>query len=167
MDYFPGLGERTTISAPAKGDHLPPPEIRVLSDVATGDRRTVTLRVRPRRPAAILSVLEESVVGSLTASVDGRPLQSRDTTILDATPVRWYFDYYAPPARGVVLTLRCQAGRPLTLRAVDYSYGLPPTAALGYSPRPPGILPGWIGDGTLVESSLRLPAAAGAAAAAR
>ncbi len=124
-DYFPGLGDRYTISTPATGDHLPPPEIRVLSDAAEGDRRTVTVRVRPRRPAAVLSVLEESVVGSLTASVDGRPLQSRDTTILDATPVRWYFDYYAPPARGVVLTLRCQAGRPLTLRAVDYSYGLP------------------------------------------
>jgi len=166
-DYFPGLGEHTTISAPATGDHLPPPEIRVLADAAKGDRRTVTLRVRPRRPAAVLSVLEESVVGSLTASVDGRPLQSRDTTILDATPVRWYFDYYAPPAQGVVLTLRCQAGRPLTLRAVDYSYGLPATAARGHTPRPPGILPGWIGDGTLAESSLRLPAAAGASGAAR
>jgi hypothetical protein len=102
-------------------------------------------------------------VGSLTASVDGRPLQSGDTTILDATPARWYFDYYAPPAEGVVVTLRCQAGRPLTLRAVDYSYGLPVAAARGRSPRPPGMLPGWIGDGTLVESSLSLPAAAGPA----
>jgi hypothetical protein len=165
MDYFPGLGDRYTISAPATGDHLLPPEIRVLSDAASGDRRTVTLRVRSRRPAAILSVLEESVVGSLTASVDGRPLRSQDTTIFDSTPVRWYFDYYAPPAQGVVLTLRCQAGRPLTLRAVDYGYGLPPAAARGHTPRPPGILPGWIGDGTLVESSLQLPAAAGAVAA--
>ena len=166
-DYFPGLGGRYSISTPATGDHLLPPAIRVLSDVAKGDRRTVTVRVRPRRPAAVLSVLEEAVVGSLTASVDGRPLRSQDTTILDATPVRWYFDYYAPPASGVVLTLRCQAGRPLTLRAVDYSYGLPPTAAQGHTPRPPGILPGWIGDGTLVESSLRLPAVAGASGVAR
>ncbi|MEI6726441.1 MAG: hypothetical protein WCN81_09495, partial [Actinomycetes bacterium] len=63
--------------------------------------------------------------------------------------------------------LRCQAGRPLTLRAVDYSYGLPPAAAQGHTPRPPGILPGWIGDGTLVENSLRLPAVAGASGAAR
>ena len=167
LDYFPGLGTRTTISAPARGDHLPPPEIKVLSDSATGDRRTVTVRVRPRRPTAILSLLEDSVVGSLTASVDGRPLQSRDTTILDATPVRWYFDYYSPPAAGVVVTLRCQAGRPLALRAVDYSYGLPATAARGHTPRPPGMLPGWIGDGTFTESSLRLPASAAAAAAAR
>jgi len=165
LAYYPSLGERSTISAPAEGDHLLPPEMRVLSDTAAGDRRTVTLLVRPRRPAAILSLLEESVVGSLTASVDGRPLQSRDTTILDATPARWYFDYYAPPAEGVVVTLRCQAGRPLTLRAVDYSYGLPAAAARGRSPRPPGMLPGWIGDGTLVESSLSLPAAAGPAGA--
>jgi hypothetical protein len=167
LDYFPGLGDRTTISAPAGGDHLPPPEIKILSDSAVGDRRTVTMRVRPRRPTAILSVLEDSVVGSLTASVDGRPLQSRDTTILDATPVRWYFDYYAPPAAGVVVTLRCQAGRSLALRAVDYSYGLPPAAARGHTPRPPGMLPGWIGDGTLTETSLRLPAAAGGPAAPR
>ncbi len=160
--YFPGMGTQATIAAPAPDDQLTPPALRVLTDTSSGERRTVRLRLLPTRPTAVVSLLVESVVGTLTADVDGLPLQGRDTTILDATRVRWYFDYYAPPPEGVVVTLRCQAGRPLLLRAVGFSYGLPPAAA-GYAPRPAGMLAGRLGDGTLVETSLRLPATIGAA----
>ena len=54
-------------------------------------------------------------------SVDGHELGGRDTTLLDETPVRWSFDYYAPPARGVVVTLDFAAGPPVLLRAVDFT----------------------------------------------
>jgi hypothetical protein len=128
-----------------------------VSDTTVGDRRTVTLRLRSPRRAAVLSLLVQSVVGNLTASADGRPLQGKDTTIPDATTVRWSFDYYAPPPRGVVLTLRCAAGPEVLLRAVDLSYGVPAEYAGQYEARPTGMLPGRIGDGTLAESSLRLP----------
>jgi len=160
--YFPEMGARTTVAQAAPSVHLPPPMLRVLSDATVGDTRTVALRLRSRRGAAVLSVLVQSVVGQLSADVDGRPLWGWDTTIQNATDVRWAFDYYSPPARGIVVTLRFAAGPAVLLRAVDYSYGIPDELAGLYEPRPPGVLPGRIGDGTLAETALRLPAASGA-----
>jgi hypothetical protein len=155
--YFPEMGARTTIAQAAPPLHLPPPVLRVLSDATVGDTRTVTLRLSSRRDAAVLSLLVQSVVGQLSASVDGRPLWGWDTTIQNATDVRWAFDYYSPPARGIVVTLRFAAGPAVLLRAVDYTYGMPDELADSYAPRPAGMLPGRIGDGTLAETALRLP----------
>ena len=110
-----------------------------------------------------MSLLVHTVVGYLTASVDGQRLAGRDTTLLDGTTVRWAFDFYAPPPEGVVVTLRCAAGPSVLLRAVDFSYGLPAGAAGRYPARPAGMLPGRIGDGTITETTLRLPGVKGAA----
>ena len=162
--YFPQMGVRTTIVGAAPQVRLTAPVIEVLRDATAGDRRTVRLRLLSPRGAPVVSLLVHSVVGGLTASVDGMPLQGWDTTILDGTTVRWWFDYYAPPPDGVVVTLRCAAGPAVLLRVVDFSYGIPPQLAGQYRGRPPGMLPGRIGDGTLVESTLRLPAVEPAAA---
>jgi len=156
--YFPQMGVRSTIVGAAPQVRLAAPVIEVLRDTTMGDRRTVRLRLRSARDAQVVSLLVHSVVGGLTASVDGLPLQGWDTTILDGTTVRWWFDYYAPPPAGVVVTLRFATGPAVLLRAVDFSYGIPPQLAGQYDGRPPGMLPGRIGDGTLVESTLRLPA---------
>ncbi len=155
--YYPQMGVRATVTAAAPAWRLVPPTLRVLSDTSEAGRRTVRLRLRSPRRAAVLSLLVHSVVGSLSATVDGRPLGGQDTTILDDTTVRWAFDYYAPPARGIEVTLRVAAGPPVLLEAVDYSYGLPAPAAALYAARPAGILPGRLGDGTLAQTSVRLP----------
>ena len=161
--YFPQMGVRSTIVGAAPQVRLAAPVIEVLRDTTTGARRTVRLRLRSPRGAQVMSLLVHSVVGGLTASVDGLALQGWDTTILDGTTVRWWFDYYAPPPAGVVVTLRFAAGPAVMLRAVDFSYGIPPQLAGQYDGRPPGMLPGRIGDGTLVERTLRLPAVKAAA----
>jgi hypothetical protein len=161
--YFPQMGVRATIVGAAPQVRLAPPVIEVLRDTATGDRRTVRLRLRSSRGAPVVSLLVHSVVGGLTARVDGLALQGWDTTILDGSTVRWWFDYYAPAPGGVVVTLRFAAGPAVLLRAVDFSYGIPPQLAGLYDGRPPGMLPGRIGDGTLVEQTLRLPALEAAA----
>ena len=57
------------------------------------------------------------------------------------------------------MTLAFASGPRVLLRAVDFSYGLPAGAAGRYPARPAGMLPGRIGDGTMAESLLRLPAA--------
>ena len=49
------------------------------------------------------------------------------------------------------------AGPRVLLRAVDFTYGLPAGAAGAYPARPAGMLPGRLGDGTLTETTLRLP----------
>ncbi len=162
--YFPQMGVRSTIVGAAPQLRLAAPVIEVLRDATAGDRRTVRLRLRSARGAPVVSLLVESVVGGLPARVDGLPLAGWDTTILDGTTVRWWFDYYAPPAAGVVVTLRFAAGPAVLLRAVDFSYGIPPLLVGQYAGRPPGMLPGHIGDGTLVERTLRLPPSPPAAA---
>jgi hypothetical protein len=161
--YFPTLGTRDTLAGGAPLYGLRPPSLRVLSDTTEDDRRTVRLRLRSRRDAAVVSLLVHTVVGYLTASVDGQRLAGRDTTLLDGTTVRWSFDFYGPPPEGVVVTLRFAAGPSVLLRAVDFSYGLPAGAAGQYPARPAGMLPGRIGDGTITETSLRLQDTKGAA----
>ena len=146
-----------TAAAPAPAYGLARPALRLLSDVTVGDRRTVRVRVRSERGAAVLSLLVHTVVGSLSASVDGHELGGRDTTLLDVSTVRWSFDFYAPPPEGVVVTLDFAAGPRVLLRAVDLTYGLPAGAAGAYPARPAGMLPGRLGDGTLTETTLRLP----------
>ena len=164
--YFPHLRTRDTLVGAAPDYGLAAPELAVLSDVSDGDRRTVRFRLRPRRDAAVVSLLVHSVVGNLTASVEGLRLGGRDTTLLDGTTVRWSFDYYAPPSEGVVVVLRFAAGPSVRLRATDFSYGLPAGAAGQYPARPVGMLPGRLGDGTITESTLRLPAAPAASGSA-
>ncbi len=156
--YFPQMGSRTTLETDAPPFELRSPVLRVLSDVSDGDRRTVRVHVRSDRRAAVLSLLVHTVVGNLSASVDGHELGGRDTTLLDGTTVRWSFDFYAPPPEGIAVTLVFAAGPPVLLRAVDFTYGLP-AAAARYPARPAGMLPGRLGDGTLTESLLRLPPA--------
>jgi Peptidase family M28 len=158
-EYFPQLGPRITVAAPAPAYGLEKPRLRLLSDVTVGDRRTVRVRVRSARSAAVLSLLVHTIVGNLSASVDGHDLGGRDTTVLDGSTVRWSFDFYAPPPQGVVVTLDFAAGPPVVLRAVDLTYGLPAGAAGRYPSRPAGMLPGRIGDATITETILRLPGA--------
>ena len=159
-EYYPRFGPQAISNAPAPAYGLRAPAVKVLSDVTEGDRRTVVLRLRSRRDAAVLSLLVHTVVGSLSASVDGMELGGRDTTLLDASNVRWSFDFYAPPPEGVVVTLDFAAGPGVRLRAVDFTYGLPAGAAGSYPARPAGMLPGRLGDGTLTETLVRLPAVA-------
>jgi hypothetical protein len=160
QSYFPDLGVRDTVVGEAPYYGLTAPRLRVLSDHVEGDRRTVRVRLRPTREAAVVSLLVHTVVGNLTASVDGHELGGRDTTLLDVTTVRWWFDYYAPPPEGIVVTLDFAAGPRVLLRAVDFAHGLPAGAAGAYPARPAGMLPGGIGDGSFTEAELRLPRAA-------
>jgi hypothetical protein len=159
-EYYPRFGPQAISNAPAPAYGLGAPSVKVLSDITDGDRRTVVVRLRSERDAAVLSLLVHTVVGSLSASVDGMELGGRDTTLLDASNVRWSFDFYAPPTEGVVVTLDFAAGPGVRLRAVDFTYGLPAGAAGSYPARPAGMLPGRLGDGTLTETLVRLPATA-------
>ena len=161
--YFPQLGTRQTFVGGAPSANVPGPRLRVLADTVVGDHRTV--RLRSRRDAAVMSLLVHTVVGSLTATVEGQRLGAHDTTLLDGTTVRWAGDYYAPPREGIDAVLRFAAGPPVLLRAVDLTYGLPAGLAGRYPARPAGMLTGRLGDCTLAETTLRLPSAGRPAAA--
>jgi len=122
--YFPQLGMRqTTAAAPRIG--LEAPRVRVLQDTVRGGQRTVRLRLVSPREAPVLRLLVHSVMGRLTATVNGRPLSGTDAAVTDDTSVRWRFDYYASSPRGIGVTLRLAAGPSVLLRVVDCSYGIP------------------------------------------
>ena len=159
--YFPQLGMRQTTVAAAPRIGLEAPRVHVLQDTVRAGRRTVRLRLISPREAPVLSLLLHTVVGKLTAAVDGRPLSGKDTAVLDDTSVRWRCDYYAPPRQGIAVTLRFAAGPSVLLRVVDCSYGIPTALAGRYEARPAGVLPGGIGDTTLTETVLRLPSTGG------
>ena len=120
-EYYPHLGPRLTLGAPAPDYGLRPPRLSLLSDAVVGDRRTVRVRVRPGRDAAVVSLVVHTVVGRLSASVHGHELGGADTALLDGSTVRWSFDYHAPPPEGIVVTLRFAAGRSDMRRVGDGS----------------------------------------------
>ena len=137
-EYFPQLGSRLTCRGARAG--LRPGQRRRSGCSRTSPSATAArcaCALRSERGAAVLSLLVHTVVGNLSASVDGHELGGRDTTLLDGSTVRWSFDFYAPPPEGVVVTLDFAAGPRVLLRAVDFTYGLPAGAA-GRVPGPAG-----------------------------
>jgi len=104
----------------------------------------------------VISILVESVVGTLRAKVDGVALGSGNTDLLDGTSVRWAADYYALPREGIVLNLSYdEPQKALRLRLMDCSYGLPAVFARYYKTRPDFMIPGGIGDATFVTRTVR------------
>ena len=156
--YFPRVGKADYLFATAPRLALPGPRLRVLSDVVAEGKRTLVMRVTSPRRAPVLSMMAESVVGRLAAKVDGVALGSANTHLLDGTSVRWAADYYALPREGIVLTLSYdEPQRALRLRLMDCSYGLPAAFASYYRARPDSMIPGDIGDATLVATTYELP----------
>ena len=157
--YFPQLGMRQTDGRRRAADR--PGDAARRSPPRYGAQW-------PANGAAALDLAEGCAGDESAAAHGGGPAHARqwtadrspeeDTAVLDDTSVRWRFDYYAPPPRGIVVTLRFAAGPSVLLRVVDCSYGIPAGLAGRYEARPLGVLPGGIGDTTLTETVLRLPA---------
>lgn len=162
--YFPRVGKTDYLFATAPRLNLPGPRLHVLSDVVADGRRTLVVRVSSPRGAPLISILAESVVGTLTAKVNGVGLGSTNTHLLDGTSVRWAADYYALPREGIVLTLSYdEPQKALRLRLMDCSYGLPAAFARYYKTRPDFMIPGGIGDAAFVSRTYDLPAPAASA----
>ena len=161
QEYFPDVGVAEYYSRPARSVDLPPPELRTLSDQASGGLRMVSLLVKSPRGAPVVAILEQSAVGYLSATVNGQPVPGADTDMLSTTMSCWVMEYYDLPPKGVLLTFACRAGHELRLRVIDYSYGLPDFAELAVAPRPPGVLPGGVGDATYVEKTYVVAGATG------
>jgi len=107
---------------------LAAPAVEVLGDHASGDTRTLRLRVSSPRGAKYLSLWLQSDdpqdpdTPVLSAAVDGEPVEGPT----DLGPWgRWGVEFRTLPKDGVVLTLEVRAGAPLQLRVVDSSDGLP------------------------------------------
>jgi hypothetical protein len=96
---------------------LSAPSLEVLSDETTATTRRLTVRVKSERlaPRLMMAVADGKV---LRADVQGR---SFTTSAQDS----WVLNTAAPPAAGLVVSLELEAAKPLRIRLMDTSFGLP------------------------------------------
>lgn len=130
---FPILGDDPLATGPAPVADLPPPEVTTLEDTTEDGRRTLRLRVTPRRPVRLLSLHLRGAGAVLGATVAGRELPAGRTPDGDGFGVQ----FHAPPTDGVEVTLVLDDAEDAVLRVMDGSDGL--TDLPGFRPRPEGV----------------------------
>jgi hypothetical protein len=123
---FPVLGEGLLVG-PATAASLPAPAVETVSDSTSGDRRTLTLRVRPQRTVRLAYVAVDG--GVVSATVEGRQVATRDG--------RLGILFHAPPPDGIEVTLVLNRTGTVSVRVMDGSDGL--TGLPGFTPRPSGL----------------------------
>jgi hypothetical protein len=142
-------GEFRIAAAPAA--QLAAPELSVVADTTSGDRRTLTLRATSPRQATFVAIFADKATPVLDATVDGKPAAGEDG--------RWALTYWALPAEGLEFTLTIKVGQPLKLRVIDRTDGLPSVGDATLAPRPADLLPApslgraRFGNATLVSRS--------------
>jgi hypothetical protein len=132
-DALPAFGEDVRTGA-APAATLPPPGVTVLSDVRSGENRTLRVRLSPRRPVRLVTLHVGADTPVIAATVGGRevPVDRAATG-----PWGFGFVFHAPPAEGVEAVLTVRAPGPVRLRAMDGSDGL--GALPGFRPRPADV----------------------------
>jgi len=128
---FPVFGDESLATGPAPATGLPAPNLTVTSDTSAGGRRTMTVRVAPRRPVRLVYLGVEPGVRVLEATVAGRSLPA------DAIGERFGVLFHAPPADGIAVTLVLDRPGPVRLRVMDGSDGL--SGLPGFEARPAGV----------------------------
>jgi hypothetical protein len=118
-------------SGPADAAALPPPDLRVVSDETTAGRRSLTLRLRSRRPVRFTGFRLEDGTRAVSVKVAGREL-----TGAEVGEPRFGVVFHAPPADGVEVALVLDGAGPVKVRAMDGSDGL--AGLPGFRQRPPG-----------------------------
>jgi hypothetical protein len=135
LPTFPEIGGTEMLTGPAQAASLPPAAVSVLSDTASGERRTLRLEVVPQRSVRLAALHVEAASAVVErASTGGFALP------VDADgPWSFGLVFHAPPAEGfeVELTLRPTGNGPIRIRVEDGSDGLDNLP--GFRPRPPGV----------------------------
>jgi hypothetical protein len=128
---FPILGYEALAAGPAAPAALPAPGLGVTADATSGNRRTVTVRLVPRRPVRLVALGVERGVRVLEATVAGRALPA------EAVGEGLGILFHAPPEDGIAVTLVLDRPGPVRLRVTDGSDGL--NGLPGFEPRPAGV----------------------------
>jgi peptidase M28-like protein len=133
-DRLPWFGPGALHTGPAPAAALAAPELTLESDTRSGDLRTMTLRLRPRRPVRLTTLHVAADVTVTAATVGGRPVPVGRTA-----GGQWGFGFvfHGPPAGGVPVTLTVRAKGPVRFRAMDGSDGLGELP--GFRARPAGV----------------------------
>ena len=134
IDTLPAFGPAKLLAGPAQPVQLPAPTLTPSADTTTGDLRTVTFRLVPRRPVRLITLHVNAEATVTAATVSGRKVPTDRTA---GGPWGFGFVFHAPPPDGIEVTLTVPAKIPLRLRAMDASDGL--ATVPGFRARPPEV----------------------------
>lgn len=154
-EFFP-LSRREYFQAPATAIPLSAPEVSLLNAEQNADGvKTLNLRVTSTRQAPSMSVYVDAGGDILASSVNGKRIDIPPLAAGSQFKNQWVLFYYAPPAQGINITLTTKSSQPVKIRAVDATYGLPASAGVTITPRPPNKMPGYhrYSDATLASRS--------------
>ncbi|HEX8188562.1 MAG TPA: M20/M25/M40 family metallo-hydrolase, partial [Pyrinomonadaceae bacterium] len=153
-DFFPASSFQF-LQAPAPAAPFEPPLAELLEDSTRDGRRTLRVRLRSARGAPLMQLGVERGDWLQAASLNGRALEPIGDT---HGASKWLvIQYWGLKEGGAELTLVGRPGAPVTIRAVDQSYGLAPLTDRPYAARGPGVMPAQFGfgltDATLVSKT--------------
>jgi hypothetical protein len=117
------------------------PQVKVLSDSINGSLRTLRLHVTSSRQASQLSVYLEPDVEVLASTVNGQPLKSPSASTTTKGEKEWGLSYAGAPRDGIELTIDVNTTKPIKLKVVDRSDGLPETLVSSLKHRPDYLMP--------------------------
>jgi hypothetical protein len=133
------------------------PELRLVSDVSSGRRRTLAFRVRSRRAAPWLFAFLEGDTKVLEASVGGTPVLGRAVSGPPPEGTRWGFRHVGSGGEEVEWSLTVESsGEPIRVVVVDQSGGMPRGGA-GAAALPADVMfaRSWVSGTTLVRAAFR------------
>lgn len=153
-EYLP-LSEDRYLKAQAPAVPLGGGDIRVTGDSTRGDIRTLNVHVTSPSQGVNISVPGDAGVEVVAAAVNGKRAENVQTRRSERAAVAWAMQYSAPPEQGFDLTLELKGARPLPLKVLEQSYGLPQMPGASYKPRPDYIVasPARYSDMSLVSKS--------------
>ena len=145
--FFP-FGSREFLAKSAAPVPLAPPRAEILSDEKNGDVRHLKMRITSPREAPVISVYLDEAVNASKLVVNGKPVAGADET-------RWVIRYYALPPGGIELAFDVKSQKPIEVKLVDQSYGLPQSLTAGSRPKPDNLIPSTLpySDSTMVSKA--------------
>lgn len=130
------------------------PDVAIVTDSISGDRRRLTLRFTAPIDTRILRASGESFITLL--AIDGRAI---DGSRYRRKPTALSITFTAPPDSGFTALVELPADSAVVLRVIALSSGLPELGTLRIPPRPEGVVAIQNGDVTVRYRRIRLPGA--------
>ncbi len=139
-NFFPASSKKYLFGT-APAITLDAPQLTLLSDNTSKGVRQLRLRASSSRKAPVISVQADSEVEVVGDMVNDKRIDYAQVRTQGELGDRWGVNYYGVPDEGVELTVFVKSSRPLKLRIVDQSYGLPEKELPSFKPRPPYMMP--------------------------
>jgi hypothetical protein len=139
-----GFDPRRTVPAP-HSTSISPPTATVVSDSISGERRFVSVRIRPGAGMQELMVAPDNAT-VIAASIDGRPIDTSRYRRRRA----WPLQLVAPPDSGFILALTLRPSGRAVLGLMGRVGTIPSLEGFQIPRRPAGVLPVHDGDATLI-----------------